>query len=913
MAPMSVVNVGSIPNPRPITGVRPMGRGLAGYHHSASASGKEFPPFRLDKVNQCLWRRADNGEDAYLALKPKSFAVLRYLVDHAGRLVTQDELLDAVWPDTHVQPDVLKRHIFDVRDVLGDDSKHPSYIETIARRGYRFSAAVRNAASAEPSPAEIPPRTKIVGRDPVLGELQSHFANAIAGQRQIVFVTGAPGSGKTTLVDEFQRQVADSPVRIARGQCVEGYGSKEAYYPVLEALGKLCRGPEGDSVVQTLAAEAPTWLVQFPGLINRQQRETLQRETQGAARQRMLREISGALETITSEIPLMLVLEDLHWVDRSTVDLISALARGRGTAKLLVIATCRLPAVALSDYPLKRVKKDLLVHRLCQEITLKPLREVEIAAYLAAESPGTRVPEGPAAMLQQHLEGNPLCTEAALEHLTGRDFVAREGGSWQFRPPTEEKGLEVPEFEELHSSAQEREPGGRGTSLCGACGNDEKPRREMDATPAEKSKSGALERPALARAEHLVADLTVTELPPGSQLGPYRILSLLGVGGMGEVYKARDTRLGRIVAIKRLKQQHSARFKQEARTIAGLNHPHICQIYDVGLDYLVLEYIEGQPLHGPVPAEEARRLAQEIASALQEAHCRSIVHRDLKPANILIDIKGSAKLLDFGLARLRGSGSSDETLTIEDAVVGTAAYMSPEQAQGKPLDQRSDIFSFGAVLYELLSGQKAFTGNSTLDILNAVVHAEPAKLKAPAPFTAIVTRCLRKAPAERFRSMTEILAALNQASAEPVAQQPSIAVLPWANLSSSKDDEYFSDGLTEELLNVLAQVAELKVIARTWAFAFKGKNEDIRTIADTLGVTNVLAGSVRRVGTRLRVTAQLIRATDGTHIWSQRYDRELTDVFAVQDDIAAAIARALQVQLTSKSIAGRPHEPYLAA
>jgi serine/threonine protein kinase len=272
-------------------------------------------------------------------------------------------------------------------------------------------------------------------------------------------------------------------------------------------------------------------------------------------------------------------------------------------------------------------------------------------------------------------------------------------------------------------------------------------------------------------------------------------VGLIGAGGMGEVYKARDTRLDRVVAIKRLKGQHSARFEQEARIIAGLSHPHICQIYDVGPDYLVLEYVEGSPLCGPVSAEEACRLAQEIADALEEAHGRGILHRDLKPANILVDIRGSAKLLDFGLARLRGStGSevldfglarlrastgSDDTLTIEGTVMGTVAYMSPEQAQGKPLDEPSDIFSFGAVLYELLSGQRAFTGSSTLDILNAVVHTEPAQLKESGQLTAIVTHCLRKAPAERFRSMTEIRAALCQVSTESFTQHPSIAVVPF--------------------------------------------------------------------------------------------------------------------------------------
>src|ERR1700733_7149778 len=204
-------------------------------------------------------------------------------------------------------------------------------------------------------------------------------------------------------------------------------------------------------------------------------------------------------------------------------------------------------------------------------------------------------------------------------------------------------------------------------------------------------------------------------LSPGEKLGPYEILAPIGAGGMGEVWKARDTRLDRVVAVKRLKGQHSARFEQEARAIAALNHPHICQIFDIGPDYLVLEYIEGHALKGPLAVEEAVRLAIQIASALEEAHAHGILHRDLKPGNIQVTAKGTAKLLDFGLAKLITIShaevtKTEVTKTLEGTVVGTAAYMAPEQAEGKALDARSDIFSFGAVLYELLSGRRAFRG-----------------------------------------------------------------------------------------------------------------------------------------------------------------------------------------------------------
>jgi eukaryotic-like serine/threonine-protein kinase len=346
-------------------------------------------------------------------------------------------------------------------------------------------------------------------------------------------------------------------------------------------------------------------------------------------------------------------------------------------------------------------------------------------------------------------------------------------------------------------------------------------------------------------------------LSPGHRLGPYEILVPIGAGGMGEVWKARDTRLNRTVAVKQLKATHTARFEQEARAIAALNHPHICQIHDIGPDYLVLEYIEGQALKGPLGVGEAVRLAAQIAEAVDAAHRKGVIHRDLKPANILVTSEGSVKLLDFGLAKQ--VADSDETATTDGTVMGTAAYMAPEQAEGKPLDARSDVFSFGAVLYELLSGRRAFRGENSISTMAAILHKEPAPLDAPFALQEIVKRCLAKQPGQRYQTMAEIRAALESISGKLEEQQPSIAVLPFANMSSDPDDEYFSDGLAEEILNLLAQVAGLKVISRTSAFAFKGKNEDIRKIAEALGVTNVLEGSVRRAGSRLRITAQLIR------------------------------------------------------
>ena len=412
-------------------------------------------------------------------------------------------------------------------------------------------------------------------------------------------------------------------------------------------------------------------------------------------------------------------------------------------------------------------------------------------------------------------------------------------------------------------------------------------------------------------------------LTTGTRLGPYEILTLLGTGGMGEVWKARDTRLNRIVAVKRLSGQHNDRFEQEARAIAALNHPHICQIYDVGADYLVLEYVEGSTLadrlrsgRGPgLPLEEALRIARQIVEGLEEAHRSGILHRDLKPSNVMVTTKGVAKLLDFGLATLV-SADADVTRTQDGTVLGTAAYMSPEQAEGRPVDVRSDVFSFGVVLYEMLSGNRAFGGTTALQIMNAVVRDEPPPLQTSPAMDRIVRRCLQKSPSQRFQTMGELRAVLEQPATEPsppVERVPSIAVLPFANMSADKENEYFSDGLAEEIINVLANMPGLKVAGRTSSFFFRGKDVEFEEIGKRLNVDHILEGSVRKAGTRIRVTAQLIKVADGFHLWSERYDRELTDVFAVQDEITHAIAGALQVKLSRDTAPLRRQAPNLRA
>jgi len=395
-------------------------------------------------------------------------------------------------------------------------------------------------------------------------------------------------------------------------------------------------------------------------------------------------------------------------------------------------------------------------------------------------------------------------------------------------------------------------------------------------------------------------------LANGSRLGPYEIIAPIGAGGMGEVYKARDTRLDRIVAIKVGSPQFVSRFEREARAIAALSHPHICALYDIGPDYLVMEYVDGEPLKGPLPADKGLPLALQMAGALEEAHRKGVVHRDLKPNNILVTASG-IKLLDFGLAKYQSQAAGADataSLTEVGTIVGTVAYMSPEQAEGKPVDARSDIFSFGLVLYEMLSGQKAFSGETALSTMVAILHQEPRPLQAAPELARVVDRCLRKAAAERFQTMAEVIAALEEAGAAKGSEPaPSIAVLPFANMSADKENEYFSDGLAEEIINALTQVPGLKVTARTSAFSFRGKDLKIAEIARELGVAHVLEGSVRKAGNRIRITAQLIKAGDGFHVWSERYDRELVDVFAIQDEISAAIVAQLKVNLTGGGVA----------
>jgi len=405
---------------------------------------KAFRSFRLDPVNQCLWR----GEHR-VPLTPKAFDVLRYLVEHSGRLVTQDEILEALWPETYVNPELIKKYILGIRKVLGDRHDKPEFIETFPKRGYQFVAAVSDdvvVGSANLATGTTKTTMKMVGRDTALAELHNSLHRTLRGQRQVIFVTGEAGIGKTTLVDAFHQQAArNHTLRVARGQCVEGFGGKEAYYPMLESLGQLTSNPDGNPVVQTIAQRAPTWLIQFPSLVKAEQREALQREILGATRERMVREICETLEAITSEIPLVLIFEDLHWGDPSTLDLISALARRREAAKLMLLCTYRPVDVVLSNSSLKSLKQDLQVHQLCSEIALEGLEEPSIAEYLATEFSQGHLPSGLANLIFSHSGGNALFMVAIVQDMLKRGLIAQEQNGWSLTTPLETIAPSVPE------------------------------------------------------------------------------------------------------------------------------------------------------------------------------------------------------------------------------------------------------------------------------------------------------------------------------------------------------------------------------------------------------------------------------------------------------------------------------------
>jgi eukaryotic-like serine/threonine-protein kinase len=417
-------------------------------------------------------------------------------------------------------------------------------------------------------------------------------------------------------------------------------------------------------------------------------------------------------------------------------------------------------------------------------------------------------------------------------------------------------------------------------------------------------------------------------LSAGTRLGPYEIHSLIGAGGMGEVYRARDPRLGRDVAIKVLPESaggpHLRRFEQEARAVAALSHPNVLAIYDVGVGtppYLVTELLDGETLRERMTRSRLALgaildTARQFLSGLAAAHARGIVHRDLKPDNIFLTRDGVVKILDFGLAKsvvaaaaVSELDATQAAVTVDGAIMGTVGYMAPEQVRGAAVDHRSDIFAVGAVLYEMSTGDRAFRGDSPADTMSAILREQPPEAPlsggVPPALARIVQRCLEKSPEQRFQSAQDLRFALEGLSQtdvpvrtpSPDDNASSIAVLPFTDMSAQRDQAYFCEGMAEEIINALARVEGLRVAPRTSTFQIHSTTADLGQLAGALGVRHLLEGSVRTAGQRLRVTAQVVDVRDRRAVWSDRFDGELADVFDIQETIASRIVAALKARL----------------
>ncbi len=433
----------------------------------------------------------------------------------------------------------------------------------------------------------------------------------------------------------------------------------------------------------------------------------------------------------------------------------------------------------------------------------------------------------------------------------------------------------------------------------------------------------------------------------GQTVSHYRIIEKLGGGGMGVVYKAEDVKLDRFVALKFLLDDvprgplARARFQREAKAASALNHANICTVHEIdevnGQAFIVMEFLDGATLNHriegrPLPLDQVLDWGIEIADALEVAHGKGIVHRDIKPTNIFVTERGHAKILDFGLAKLLPAGaamnlstmptaSGSDQLTQVGTAIGTISYMSPEQVRGEELDARTDLFSFGMVLYEMTTGIRPFRGETFGVIAEAILNrtpVAPARLNTDLPpkLEEVINKALEKIKKLRYQSAADVATdlrrlrrnadserssgegrarALTEIPTRPTHQ--AIAVLPFTNMSSDPENEFFADGITEEIINALVQIEDLRVAARTSAFSFKENHVDLQTVGSRLNVNTVLKGSVRKSGDRLRIMADLINVADGYHLWFERYDRQLQDIFAVQDEIAKTIAERLKVSL----------------
>jgi DNA-binding winged helix-turn-helix (wHTH) protein/predicted ATPase len=546
-----------------------------------------FDPFCLDLANECLWR-----DSQAIKLRPKAFAVLDYILKRPGLLVTKEDLLNAVWPETFVGDAVLKVTIRQIREALGDDHKSPRFIETAHRRGYRFIGQIAeggqmpavagegqssNAAPRlSPSAADSPLR--VVGRGEALSRMRSCLENMLRGERQILFVTGEAGIGKTALVDTFARSLAsDRNIRISRGQCLEQYGTSEAYLPVLEAIGRLCREQAG--VIDLLCAHAPMWLLQMPSLVSAQEREALSREAFGATRERMLREIGEALAALTTAQPLVLILEDLHWSDYSTLDLISYLAKQRESAHLMLIGTYRPVELIVSGHPLKAVKQELLAKQQCDEMPLEYLNEDAVAGYLSVRFPGNRFPAELAGLIHERTEGNPLFMVNAVDYLVAEGLIVETQERWELAVEIKRVKVGVPDsikqmiekqVEHLSAEAQRTleaasVAGAEFSTLPVAAGLGED-RAALEARCDE-----------LARHRQFIQDCGVQLLPNGEAVSRYGFIHAL----YRNVLYERLSASRRVQLHRRIGEQVEALYGEGARAIAA----ELAMHFEHGADY----------------------------------------------------------------------------------------------------------------------------------------------------------------------------------------------------------------------------------------------------------------------------------------------------------------------------------------
>jgi serine/threonine protein kinase/Tfp pilus assembly protein PilF len=504
------------------------------------------------------------------------------------------------------------------------------------------------------------------------------------------------------------------------------------------------------------------------------------------------------------------------------------------------------------------------------------------------------------------------------------------------------------QVKDLLQAALERESSQRAAFLDEACAGDDELRREVESLLEAHEQAGSfIKAPAVEVAAELMAE-EAAHSRVGHSIGPYQIVRRLGAGGMGDVYLAQDTRLGRQVALKLLPeyfttdQERVRRFQQEARAASALSHPNVATIYDVGeadgASYIAMEYVEGQTLDTkmsgqPLDSTEIIDIAAQVADALEEAHAKGITHRDIKPGNIMVTARGQVKVLDFGLAKVTrreeptaGSDLSTQAKTEPGVVMGTVAYMSPEQTLGREVDHRTDLFSLGVVIYEMTTGRRPFSGADAGETRDRILHAQPEAISrfnynAPAELERIIRKCLEKDRARRYHSAHELLIDLRNlkrdiesgaGATEKRARQPlasarrrgkainSVAVLPLINASGDPDMDYLSDGITESIINSLSPLPKLRVIARSTVFRYKGQEADPQQVGRTLNVRAVLMGRVLQRGDTLIIGTELVDVADGSQLWGQRYNRKLADVLAVQEEIAEQISEKLRLRLSGE-------------